>query len=416
LIELEVINILEVRPDGNTSQGAGISSYLAVHGLHMLHNLDMPSFLTEGSAPPPITSPSHYIKRLSAEKEKRSYESPRSRAVKDDPGRSNGVLTNGFSSGVSLPNGVGHETDSITTGGSSGQPSPLEYISKQNSGIDSDKARMSGRQNLPERLASRDDGYFAIAEGAVEQDGCLETKVKLNGELNGPQEEIVAGEGATISREDTVLQPNTVYTEPDKMSPRLSDASAADYSLKVPSQIHRVSSPPTFQNPPSSNTLVPHPSNRLQHRHTLEVPRVSTSRLSRDAVNGDGTDEVITATGRAPIQNTPTRRRGSMSLVRRTTRSIHSDMHLDEVPQDEDAARWAEMIRQKRASKRKRREEEDDDRVVMGTKVDQNHVNYVTAYNMLTGIRFTVSRTNAKLPRELTDADFTAKHKFSFDV
>jgi 1-phosphatidylinositol-4-phosphate 5-kinase len=91
-------------------------------------------------------------------------------------------------------------------------------------------------------------------------------------------------------------------------------------------------------------------------------------------------------------------------------------MHLDEVPQDDDAARWAEHIRQKRASKRKRKEDEDEDRVVVGTKVDQNHVNWVTAYNMLTGIRFTVSRTNAKMDRDLTDADFDAKHKFSFDI
>jgi 1-phosphatidylinositol-4-phosphate 5-kinase len=91
-------------------------------------------------------------------------------------------------------------------------------------------------------------------------------------------------------------------------------------------------------------------------------------------------------------------------------------MHLDEIPQDENALRWSEAIKSKRASRRRRKEEEDDDRVVVGTKVDQNHVNWVTAYNMLTGIRFTVSRTNAKLDRPLTDADFHAKHKFSFDM
>lgn len=105
-----------------------------------------------------------------------------------------------------------------------------------------------------------------------------------------------------------------------------------------------------------------------------------------------------------------------MTLARRQTRSINSDLQLDEVPQDEDVARWADHIRQKRASKRKRRDDDDDDRVVVGTKVDQNHVNWVTAYNMLTGIRFTVSRTNAKIDRELTDADFTTRHKFSFDM
>lgn len=115
--------------------------------------------------------------------------------------------------------------------------------------------------------------------------------------------------------------------------------------------------------------------------------------------------------------STPTRRRGSLQLARRATKSIHShsDMHLDEVPQDEDAARWTEHIKQKRASK-KQRVDTDEDRVVVGTKVDQNHVNWVTAYNMLTGIRFCVSRTNAKIDRELTDADFEAKHKFSFDI
>jgi len=91
-------------------------------------------------------------------------------------------------------------------------------------------------------------------------------------------------------------------------------------------------------------------------------------------------------------------------------------MPHEEILVDEDAMRWAEAVRQKRASKRKRKDEEDDDRVVVGTKVDQNHVNWVTAYNMLTGIRFTVSRTNAKLDRLLTDADFDARHKFSFDM
>lgn len=91
-------------------------------------------------------------------------------------------------------------------------------------------------------------------------------------------------------------------------------------------------------------------------------------------------------------------------------------MFLDEVPADSEIAKWTENVKQKRASRRKRKEEEEDDRVVVGTKVDMNHVNWVTAYNMLTGIRFTVSRTNAKMDRDLTDADFDARHKFSFDM
>lgn len=238
----------------------------------------------------------------------------------------------------------------------------------------------------------RDDGYFASVHTSEMQDGCRTTHVKLGTRTSA--------DSTKDARKD--FNPPTKY-ELDQQHPQTPQA-----ALQVPNSSYRVSSPPAFNhisNPPEQ----PY---RLQHRHTLEVPKVSTAR-AREIQNS--TDDVVTASGRFS-PNTPTRRRGSMSLARRATRSIHSDMHLEEVPQDEDAARWAEHIRQKRASKRKRKDDEDDDRVVVGTKVDQNHVNWVTAYNMLTGIRFTVSRTNAKMDRELTDADFEAKHKFSFDM
>lgn len=159
-----------------------------------------------------------------------------------------------------------------------------------------------------------------------------------------------------------------------------------------------------------------HPSApRLHHRHTtLEVPRISTSRTSRDFSLPNTASDGGSESGRfSPTPRTP---RASNTLVRAPTRSVHSDMYLDEVPPDGDVARWTETIRQKRASRRQKKEEEEDDRVVVGTKVDMNHVNWVTAYNMLTGIRFTVSRTNAKIDRELADEDFDAKHKFSFDI
>lgn len=182
---------------------------------------------------------------------------------------------------------------------------------------------------------------------------------------------------------------------------------------------NRFSSPPTLLR--SSDTALnpaspAHPGVvRLQHRHTLEVPKLSTGRTSRDFLQpmNSRSDNASVDAGRLSPTNAG---RGSLSLGRRPTRSIHSDVQLDEVPQDDEMARWTETIRQKRASRRKRKDEEEDDRVVVGTKVDMNHVNWVTAYNMLTGIRFTVSRTNAKIDRELTDGDFDARHKFSFDM
>ena len=165
----------------------------------------------------------------------------------------------------------------------------------------------------------------------------------------------------------------------------------------------------------SPTTSLHPPAPRPNHRHTtLEVPRVSTSRTSRDFSLPNTASDGGSESGRfSPTSRTP---RASNTLVRAPTRSVHSDLYLDEVPPDGDVARWTETIRQKRASRRQKKEEEEDDRVVVGTKVDMNHVNWVTAYNMLTGIRFTVSRTNAKIDRELADADFDARHKFSFDM
>ncbi|GAA6057599.1 hypothetical protein JCM3770_005405 [Rhodotorula araucariae] len=54
--------------------------------------------------------------------------------------------------------------------------------------------------------------------------------------------------------------------------------------------------------------------------------------------------------------------------------------------------------------------------VLVGNLIGQDHANYVLMYNMLTGIRIGVSRCQAKAERPLTDADYTARHKFSFDI
>ena len=68
-------------------------------------------------------------------------------------------------------------------------------------------------------------------------------------------------------------------------------------------------------------------------------------------------------------------------------------------------------------TKKQRRDTEDDrNRVLIGTQIGEEHVNYVLMYNMLTGIRVGVSRCQAKLVKELDPADFTAAHKLAFDM
>lgn len=88
---------------------------------------------------------------------------------------------------------------------------------------------------------------------------------------------------------------------------------------------------------------------------------------------------------------------------------------LDENEQNE-VNRLRDSIIAQREYKKKRREFVEDDKVLVGTKVSEGHDNYVTAYNMLTGLRVAVSRCNAKNDRPLTDEDFTARHKLAFDI
>lgn len=57
-----------------------------------------------------------------------------------------------------------------------------------------------------------------------------------------------------------------------------------------------------------------------------------------------------------------------------------------------------------------------NDKPLVGNVISEGHANYVLMFNMLTGIRVAVSRCQAKIRRPLTDEDFTAAHKYSFDM
>ncbi|KAL6237988.1 hypothetical protein BDW75DRAFT_52771 [Aspergillus navahoensis] len=227
-------------------------------------------------------------------------------------------------------------------------------------------------------------------------------KHMINGDYSRPSvDELVCSDATgnpATARLSTSLPDNSGRLSPDPSG--LSPTQKGTY---------RHSSPPVAAGVKRSNTQ-DSANSSIRQRHTLQVPRTTSGRRS----SRDQPDEVAYSSGR--LSPTAGTRRSSLGLVRRTTRTNQSEILFDETNPDEDAARWAEAIKQRRASRRKRRDEEDDDRVVVGTKVDRNHVNWVTSYNMLTGIRFTVSRINAKMDRELTPADFKAKHKFSFDI
>ncbi|AOA60694.1 Phosphatidylinositol-4-phosphate 5-kinase [Komagataella phaffii CBS 7435] len=69
----------------------------------------------------------------------------------------------------------------------------------------------------------------------------------------------------------------------------------------------------------------------------------------------------------------------------------------------------------KRERERKRKEFLEDERVLVGNKVSEGHSNYVMAYNMLTGIRVSVSRCSG-IMKPLTEVDFRTTKKLAFDI
>ncbi|KAI9641252.1 Phosphatidylinositol-4-phosphate 5-kinase [Ciborinia camelliae] len=408
----------------------------------MPHFEEMPSFLTDDTGPmysstrPPFDLPSH----LRNSHEKLSVNGANARISTHNSVRSG--LENGsdvYIDGASNGNGTTarpqmsgdtpHDAtlNSLPNGRSSASSWDYRSRSSMNGSTYSVNDQPNGATQNGRRSPGPSVGFNRLSNGTGDRNSFASTNgTTSNATTVDASRPITTSDSEPQNRFPSPQQPpNPHSTGPlTYQSPLLPSTPVPINSLPVPetparstnnSTPHGLSSPTSNPPPPPaslSQSSLQHPgSTQLKHRHTLEVPKVGPSRNSRD-----GNDAVFTSGRFSPTSVATGARRGSSSINRRNTQSIHSNMPHEEVPPDEDALRWAEAVRQKRASKRRKKDEEDDDRVVVGTKVDQNHVNWVTAYNMLTGIRFTVSRTNAKLERPLTDADFEAKHKFSFDI
>lgn len=317
--------------------------------------------------------------------------------------------------------------NSMPNGRSSG--SSWDYRSSRNgsalsvngtsNGVVENGRRSPGAQNGLKRL-SNGDRNSAPANTVLQstESSPLRPISTPNGDKSEPTKRVSIPPPVSTNPQST--GPLTYTSSLLPASPLVSDSASSTPSRAATAspQPHRFSSPPAYPSSAlatshSTSSLPQHGLEPLRHRHTLQVPRPGgPGRTSRD-----GDDSSVTTGRFSPTSVVSTGvRRGSLSLNRRQTQSIHSNMPRDEVAPDEDTLRWAAALKEKRESKRKRKADEDEDRVVVGTRVGEGHVNFVAAYNMLTGIRYAVSRTNAKIDRQLTDADYDTSHKFSFDM
>lgn len=390
----------------------------------MPHFEEMPSFLSDDTGPmlsptgPPFDLPNHI--RNSHEKLNANARTTSRTSIKGSSAEELATYVDGAAVGKPQVNGEmlqDPSLDSIPNGRSSASSSDLSSprngsapsVNVATTAVVENGRRSPIPQNGIPKLSNGERSSVASTNGQENpHTGIQELPSTTNGDSER-QKMITVPPPVSINPQST--GPLTYTTSLLPVTPLFKDTPTRANAASP----HRFSSPPSYPSPlttsVSSQSLTQTGPATLQHRHTLQVPKVVSGRNSKD-----GDDSAYSSGRFSPTGLAAGVRRGSLSLNRRHTQSVHSNMPHEEIPVDEDAMRWAEAVRQKRASKRKRKDEEDDDRVVVGTKVDQNHVNWVTAYNMLTGIRFTVSRTNAKLDRPLTDADFEARHKFSFDM
>ncbi|KAF9233398.1 SAICAR synthase-like protein [Melanogaster broomeanus] len=211
-------------------------------------------------------------------------------------------------------------------------------------------------------------------------------------------------------------------------------------SRETPRAVPR--SPPSAfakPSPPSHHDLL-HRSSTDTRLSTLSsrMGGPSTAHAARPSAVSDESVEMSVATA-ASGSTSMKQQRGHSSSVSHSYTYQSPDGYL-QPPQTEldadiedDIQMQAEQIRRerKRAKAQKDAEEaltrtaskrrgsfgkEDDNRVLVGNLIGEDHVNYVLMYNMLTGIRIAVSRCQAKIKRPLTDEDFTARHKYSFDI
>lgn len=231
-----------------------------------------------------------------------------------------------------------------------------------------------------------------------------------------------------------------------------SDAVIYDEPTSMDSDGHRrstsASSAATFKPTPapvalqrSSTTADPRPSPSIRPHSVQETASQSTSAIPARAKPAPPSSLLAppTAHSRRPTRRNTT---GSAQRPRFPVPAPHSQITADTDLAD-DIQLHAEQIRRERMNKRakqapqpedkfllkerdfsiplaKGKEKEKDPREgegpLVGNLIGEDHVNYVLMYNMLTGIRIGVSRCQAKMKRALTDEDFTAQHKYSFDI
>ncbi|KAJ1735217.1 Phosphatidylinositol-4-phosphate 5-kinase [Coemansia sp. Benny D160-2] len=138
----------------------------------------------------------------------------------------------------------------------------------------------------------------------------------------------------------------------------------------------------------------------------------TNSNSNEDGYDGDS-EGILNARLRTPVQRRNTVAGDKMNEIplftRRSTR----------LRMPRNTSDFTELVYgkdERRTQRNSRRRSTAQNLMPIGTQISPGHANYVLMYNMLTGIRVSVSRCEAKDPRPVRADDYVATHKYSFDV
>lgn len=145
----------------------------------------------------------------------------------------------------------------------------------------------------------------------------------------------------------------------------------------------------------------------LASKHSQIMP-VDMSLDSRPT-NLSGNSAVFTSSKQIESRsNSPSKKR-----ISKTTTNDGSQRRSDSATQE--IKKMRETLVQNRETRKKRKScLIDDDHVLIGNRVSEGHINFIIAYNMLTGIRVAVSRCSGVM-KPLTQEDFRYTKKLAFD-
>lgn len=208
--------------------------------------------------------------------------------------------------------------------------------------------------------------------------------------------------GKTLQRASTdprVLLSTTgrVATQPTPMEAHLS-ATQTTTTVTGPAAAPHVSRRHTHHHPQSQRLYQPFaPPQHTTHHHHQHPHVHAHSAFAQD-------DTAVLGDAAATLQ----------SDIEIHAEQIRRERHSKRLKQQAQAEAEAALTRTDTRGTRGTRDE--DDKPLVGNLIGEDHVNYVLMYNMLTGIRIGVSRCQAKMKKFLTEEDFVAKHKYSFDM